>query len=325
MAEVLAYAPLLLALDIGGTNCRGEVFCWQDGTLKGPLKQAAIPTPIQDGDGSMKAITALSNELLSQLTPAQRQTVVGVGLGVPGVLDAESGVVRLAGNLGWRNRNVAAELAQEIDLPVFLSHDVTSAGVAEQRLGAGRGFDDVLAVFIGTGIAATITSGGRLLRGGTMPDGTSQQVGEIGHLPVVLDGPLCGCGQHGCLELYCSARAIGNLYSVALGLDPRSPAAKSSRELVMALDHDVVAQEVWATATRYLAHGLLATTTMVGPSRIVLGGGLAAAGDRLLDSVRGWFKETARVVQVPQIVTAQLGQRAGIIGVALLTVDRLGL
>lgn len=164
-----------------------------------------------------------------------------------------------------------------------------------------------------------------MLSSGPLPLGGHQPVGEMGHLPVALDGPECSCGQHGCLELYCSARAIGRRYSEALGIDRWGPDAKTSRDLVLALDNDPVAREVWATATRYLAHGLLAATTVVGPARIVLGGGLAAAGDVLVDPVRGWLQQMARVVHVPEIVTAELGQRAGVMGVALLTADRLEL
>lgn len=323
MAEILEASPLLLAFDIGGTNSRGEIMAWQEGELTTPLVSATVPTPIGDGDGAVKAITALAKELLSFLTPVQRTRVIGAGLGVPGVLDTQTGVVKLAGNLGWRNRAVAGELEAEIGVPVFLAHDVTSAGVAEQRLGAGRGVDDLISVFIGTGIAATVTSGGRMLTGGTVPGVGYQQVGEIGHMPVTFDGPLCGCGQRGCLELYCSARSIGRLYSEALGIDPRGPDRKTSQDVVEALDRDPIARDIWSTATRCLAYGLLAASTVVGPSRIVLGGGLAQAGSTLIDSVRGWLEQTARVVHVPEIVTGQLGSRAGIMGVALLTIDRL--
>lgn len=325
MAEILESPPLLLAFDIGGTNSRGEVIAWEGGALTSPLASATVPTPIEDGDGTVMAITALAKELLSSLTPDQRARVIGAGLGVPGVLDPQTGVVKLAGNLGWRNRPVAAELEAEICVPVYLSHDVTAAGVAEQRLGAGRGVTDVLSVFLGTGIAATVTSGGHMLIGGTVPGKGYQQVGEIGHMPVTFDGPLCGCGQRGCLELYCSARSIGRIYSEALGLDPRGPDRKTSLDVVAALDTDPVARDVWSTATRCLAFGLLAASTVVGPSRIVLGGGLAQAGNVLVDAVRGWLEQTARVVHVPEIVTAELGPRAGILGVALLTVDRLGI
>lgn len=325
MAEILDTWPLLVALDIGGTNSRGEVLPFADGKLGDPLFRAARPTPVGDGDAAVLTIMELSRQLLSFLTPQQRGRVAALGLGVPGVLDAATGVVKLAGNLGWRNCDVAGQLERELGLPVFLFHDVTAAGVAEQRLGAGRGVGDVLSVFMGTGIAATITCGGNMLDGGELPEGGRQQVGEIGHLPVGLEGPECGCGQRGCLELYCSARAIGQSYSRALGIDPDGPNAKSSKDLVLALETDPIAKEVWSVATRYLAHGLLTASIVVGPSRIVLGGGLAAAGDQLVVAVRDWLKDMTRVIEVPQIVIAELGQRAGVMGVALLTADRVHL
>lgn len=106
MANVLDSAPILVALDIGGTNSRGEVLLSEGGKLSPPLHSAAVPTPVQDGDAAMRAITSLSEGLLALLTPGQRDRVVGVGLGVPGVLDGTTGMVKFASNLGWRNRDL---------------------------------------------------------------------------------------------------------------------------------------------------------------------------------------------------------------------------
>ncbi|WP_435299140.1 ROK family protein [Timonella sp. A28] len=321
MAEVLTHT-LVLALDIGGTNSRGEVLQWDGEALSDPIASASLPTPTGDGDAAITTIAHVCNQLLDALTDEQRTLVRAVGLGVPGVLDSETGIVKMASNLGWFNRNVAGELHDLVGLPVHLMHDVTAAGIAEQRLGAGRGHDDVLAVFLGTGIAATLITGGRVIRGGLTASGTRQPAGEIGHMPLVMNGPLCGCGQRGCLELYCSARNVGRIYSETLGIDPAGPDAKTSKDVVHNLATDPVAREVWDTATRNLAYGLFTATMVTGPSLIILGGGLSAAGDVLVEAVHKHFTDFARVVEVPHIVVAALGQRAGILGVALTTIER---
>ncbi len=314
--------PFVVALDIGGTNSRGEVLPWTAGALGTPIAHANLPTPAGDGDAVIATIVALVHELLGQLDAQGRGQVEAIGVGVPGIHDDETGTVRLAANLGWINRPVERELTEALGLPVYLCHDVTAAGIGEQRLGAGRGAADTLAVFLGTGIAATIVSNDKLVRGGLL-HGSRQPAGEIGHMPIVLDGLECACGQHGCFEMYCSARAFGRIYSERLGVDPEGSDGKTSKDLVDALPHDPIAREAWELATRYLAHGLLSAATVTGPSRIVLGGGLSAAGEVLTDAVSMHLKEMTKVLQVPEVVVAELGPRAGTLGVALLTLDRL--
>lgn len=314
---------MIVSLDIGGTNSRGEVLTWNGDSYSESLATATLPTPTGDGDAAVRTIVALIEQLLANLSDSQRECVAAVGVGVPGLIDSEAGVVRLAANLGWRNRALAAEVQQAVGYPVYVTHDVTAAGIAEQRLGAGHNSQDVMAVFLGTGIAAAFVSGGQLVRGGQIDDETRQPAGEIGHLPIVLDGLLCACGQHGCFEMYASARSFGRMYTEALGIDVPSPETKTSLDLVKALDHDSIAREVWQKCTRYLAHGLIAASMPTGPSLIILGGGLAAAGDVLVDAVRAQFASMATVLTVPSIVTAQLGQRAGTLGVALLTIKWL--
>ncbi|MBI9113787.1 ROK family protein [Sanguibacter suaedae] len=300
---------LVLALDVGGTNTRGEVL---DATLGEPLARAALPTPERDGEATLTTIEALCRELLGRLPDARRTQVAAVGLGVPGIVDTTRGTVRLAGNLGWTNMPVGDRLAARLGLPVHVHHDVTAAGLAEQALGAGAGVDDLLAVFIGTGIAAAIVAGGVSVRGGL------HQAGELGHVPVDPDGLLCPCGQRGCLEMYSSARAIGRTYGAVTG----NPAA-TSLDVVTALGHDPRADAVWSEALDALAHGLLGAITLLAPSRVVLGGGLSGAGAALVDPLRARLVARARVAAIPPIVTAELGQRAGVLGAGLATFRRI--
>lgn len=300
---------LVLALDIGGTNARGEVL---DRALSAPLSKASLPTPAGDGEATLATISQLCELLLAGLSAADRGRVRAVGLAVPGIIEPDGRTIRLASNLGWVNEPVADRLSAITGLPVILHHDVTAAGLAEYRLGAGAGADDLLAVFIGTGMAALVVTGGQVVVGGM------HQAGEIGHLPIYPDGILCPCQQRGCLEMYCSARAIGRAYAEVTG-DPDA----TSLDVVLALGSDERADQVWAAAMDSLAFGLLGPITLLSPSRVVFGGGLSAAGDVLVDGFRDRLTALARVAAVPEIVTAALGQRAGVLGSALGTFQAL--
>lgn len=307
MAGVVS-GELILALDIGGTNARGEVV---DADLN-VITSAWLPTPTRDGEAALAAIALLCHNLLEQLSEDDRNRVRAVGLGVPGIVDSELGIVRLAANLGWVDAPVAADLGARVGLPVIVHHDVSAAGLAERERGAGRGVDNLLAVFIGTGVAATIVIDGRTVSGGL------HQAGELGHVPIRENGVQCTCGQRGCLEMYCSARSIGNAYALATGRE-----TATSLEVVNALGEDSAADAVWADAMDALAHALLGVITMLSPERIVIGGGLSAAKDVLVGPLRERLIERARVAVVPDIVVAELGQRAGIAGAALATFARL--
>jgi glucokinase len=297
----------VLAVDVGGTGIKAEVLR-RDLT---PLVAGVAATPRGDGSATLSAVTTLARELLDRLPDQDRDRVAAVGLAVPGLVDSDAGVAVRAANLGWHDTPVTARVGQDLGLPTVLSHDVTAAGLAEWRHGAGRRVDDLLVVVIGTGIAATVVCGGTLVRGG------AGQAGEIGHVVVRPGGPLCGCGQHGCLEAVASARAIAQQYSVASGREVQGAAAVHSL-----LGADPVADTVWRDAAYALADGLLMACTLLGTSRIVLGGGLSSAGAALLDPVRARLVEQARIAAVPDLVVAQLGERAGVIGAALAVWER---
>jgi glucokinase len=189
-------------------------------------------------------------------------------------------------------------------------HDVTAAGMAEWRCGAGRGVDDLAVVVIGTGIAATFVTGGTVVRGGT------GHAGELGHVVVRPGGPPCACGQRGCLEAISSARAIADAYAARSGR-----AVDGAIEVFTRLGFDPLAEEVWQGAVDALADALLIVCALLAPSRIVLGGGLAGAGEALLAPLRSRLERAAGLEAAPPVVAAQLGSRAGVIGAALAALD----
>jgi glucokinase len=300
--DAAAGSGALLAVDVGGTGIKA-MLARPDGTA---LVEASRPTPAGDGDGAVREVVALGRELLDGFAGR----VERVGLAVPGIVDGAAGVAVYSANLGWRRSPVAATVADALRLPVVLVHDVTAAGVAEHRLGAGRGADDLLVVAIGTGIAAAVIAGGRPVVGGV------GQAGELGHLVVRTGGRRCGCGRLGCLEAEASARAIASAYGQRTG----SPVAGAA-DVAARLADDDDARAVWQAAVEALADGLLDAVALLGTSRVVLGGGLSNAGDLLLRPLAAAMRERASVHVLPELVAAELGSRGGVVGAALLAVE----
>src|SRR3954469_22817039 len=293
----------VLAVDIGGTSIKAEIL----DAGRTPRASASTLTP-SGGRAALAAVIDLGRRLLHSLPPPV--DVARVGLAVPGVVDLDRGVGVLAANLAWRDLPVSAPVSAALGLPVTMVHDVTAAGVGEWRCGAGRGVDDLVVVVIGTGIAATLITGGVVVRGGL------GQAGELGHVVVRPGGRRCACGRRGCLEAISSARATAHAHAARSGRP-----VDGAIEVFARLGLDAVADEVCQEASDALADGLLIVCALLGPSRIVVGGGLAGAGEALLAPVRSRLERTSGLEAVPPVVAAQLGSRAGVIGAALAALD----
>jgi glucokinase len=292
--------PGILAVDVGGTTIKAEVTSGD-----GVLAAGRCPTP--KGEQALAAVRDLGATLIARAA-ASGVTVRAAGVVVPGIVDGARGIAVYSANIGWDRLPVTGPLATEWGIPVRLGHDVIAAGQAEYLTGAGRGATDVAFVAIGTGIAAALIVGGRVLDG----NGTAQP-GEIGHVVVRPGGPECGCGNRGCLEAVASAAAIARAYERATG-EPAGGALAVFR----AAQADPRARVVIEAATVALADGLAVLTTLLAPERIVLGGGLAEAGAALLEPVAKALAGRVRVQPGPDLVTARHGERAGIAGAALL-------
>lgn len=292
----------LLAVDLGGTQVKAE--------LVGPdlevLASAQIDTPRSGADDVLDAVCEVAGQVM--VGAGARPDLVG--LAVPGIVDVVAGTGIMSANLGWRNAPVARTVTQRLGTPVVMAHDVMAAGLAEHLLGSGRGADDVVVVVLGTGISAALVVGGRIVTGGI------GQAGELGHVVVRPDGPRCGCGRRGCLEAVSSAAAIARAYSSLSGTPV--PGAEQVRDR---LGQDPAADAVWAEAVSALADGLLVAMSLLGSSRIVVGGGLSRAGDALLVPLRAILAERVTMEVVPEVVPAQLGARAGLVGAALAAGD----
>ncbi|WP_042223188.1 ROK family protein [Kutzneria albida] len=265
-----------------------------------------------DGPATAHAVVDAVVELVEELRAASDHPVEAVGVVVPGVVDDDRGLGVFSANLGWRDFPFRMLLGERTGVPVSFGHDVRAGGLAEHRLGAARGLTDAVIMPIGTGIAAALVLGGRLHSGG----GYS---GELGHVDVGHGDP-CGCGQRGCVETRASSAAIARRYSARTGKQVDRAAAVA--EAVRAGDPDAVV--VWDEAVDALARGILVAATLLGPQAVVLGGGLALAGDLLLVPLRKRLEELIVFQRMPELRLAALGDGAGCLGAALMAIDAVG-
>lgn len=302
--NAVAATDLVLAVDVGGTTTKGEI----TDAHAAVLCAATIPTP--HGEAAFDAIELLGANLLAALAPEQRGRVARAAVILPGLVDREHGIAVFSSNLGWRNVKVGGRFADRWGMPVLLDHDVTVAGWAEWRHGAGRGVDDVLVVVIGTGISGTLSVGGRLVR--TPAHREDAQAGEYGHIPVRhRDGLPCPCGNTGCVETVASGPAIARAYAARTGRE-----ITGAEAVFAAADTDPDAHAVIEDAVDALAEGLLGVLHATCPELIVLGGGLSGAGTLLTDALRLRLTTLLRVVPVPRVVLGTFGIRAGLVGAA---------
>ncbi|MFB7463929.1 ROK family protein [Streptomyces sp. NPDC056224] len=301
----------VIALDVGGTGMKAALVA-ADGTL---LHEARRATSRERGpDAVVEAIQDFAAELLDIGREQFAQPASAAGVAVPGIVDAENGIAVYAANLGWRDVPMRALLGRRLGgIPVALGHDVRTGGLAEGRIGAGRGADRFLFVPLGTGIAGAIGIGGRI------EAGAHGYAGEIGHIVVRPGGPACGCGQHGCLETLASASAVSRAWAAACG-DPSADAADCAGAVESG---DARAEEVWLAAVGALADGLVTAITLLDPRTLIIGGGLAEAGETLFTPLRTAVEERVTFQRLPHIVPAALGDTAGCLGAGLLAWDLL--
>jgi glucokinase len=281
----------------------------RDGRVLSRLRR---PTPPHDrGPGEVLAAILATVDGLTAAAPGNAG-VNGVGLVVTGIVDERRGLAVHSENVGWRDVPVRSLVERATGLPVGFGHDVRAGTLAEWRLGAGRGLEDLVFVPIGTGVSAGIVIQGRLVSGGGY-------AGEIGHVDLGHGEP-CICGGHGCVEAVASAAAISRRYAAASGR-PVSDAREVAERMAAG---DPAAQRVWDDATAALALALAWTSVVLAPQAILLGGGLARAGRLLFEPIRQALGRHLGVVRQPRLVPATLQDEAGVLGAALLAWEALG-
>jgi glucokinase len=289
-----------LGLDLGGTNLKWTVIDHDDGDWqvvgKGSVatRREAAPSMIVDqiAETGLHAMSTVPG-------------VVTAGIGIPGSRDVRTGRTRFLANFSgsWDGVDVARPVAGRLGVPVALINDAGAFGLAELRLGAGRGVSSLVGLTLGTGVGGVIAIDGRIHTG---HDGTA---GEIGHQTIDPDGPVCNCGNRGCLEAFARADRLAE----ACGADTAEEAVARAR------NGDPIAVEGLRRVARYLGIGIGNMIAVLAPDRVVIGGGIAAAGDLLLDEIGAEIRR--RYVRASmdeiEIVPAQLGGWAGAIGAAI--------
>ncbi|WP_084529786.1 ROK family protein [Nocardia crassostreae] len=292
---------LVLGLDVGGTTIKAEI----TDAAGAVLASGAVATP--HGEAAFDAMLELGDKLLAELPPADRPRVARAAVLLPGVVDTAASIAVFSANIGWRDVRVGPRFTDRWSMPVLLEHDVTAAGWAEWRFGAGRAHDTVLVVVIGTGISGTLSVNGGFVRGAL------GQAGEYGHIPVRKNGLPCPCGNTGCVETLASAPAITRAHARRTGHEYPSAA-----DIFARLPDDPAARAVVTDAVEALADGLIGIVHAVCPELIVLGGGLAGAGEALAHPLHQALTTRLRLVPAPAVVIGTFGARAGLTGSALL-------
>jgi glucokinase len=316
MASEKAYA----GIDLGGTKMLA-VIVDSDGKVLASEEQ---PTLASEGSESVMARMAA---MVRRLVEVSGRQVTGLGVATAGTLDPEDGTVQFAGNLGWTRVPLGRTLERELGLKVTVENDANAAAYGEWKAGAGRGTRHCVFVTVSTGIGGGIISDGRLIRGLTA------SAGEIGHITIDWNGPVCGCGNVGCLELYASGTAIGKAGAAAAASDPAAGRAMlelaegdashiTSRQVAAAAaGGDPLALKLLHDAGRALGIGLASVIHLANPELIILGGGASKIGAPLL----GPMEEALRRHVIPslgeqvRIVPPELGVPAGAVGAALIT------
>jgi len=300
---------VVIALDVGGTGMKcalvrpnGVVQHTERHRTAAERGPAAVTEDILDIAAGLAARAR-----------ADRLTPIAAGVVVPGVVDEAGGIAVWSSNVGFRDVPLRDLVADRLGLPATLGHDVRAGGTAEARLGAGQGEPHVLFIAIGTGIAAAHVVGGRAFAG------AHGAAGEIGHVIVRPGGPACACGSRGCLESVASAAAIGRRYAEVSGITGATAFDVAAR----AAAGEPLATGVWRAALEALADGLLTAQALYDAGTIVLGGGLAEAGEALLAPLRIALDQRITFHRLPRLARAGLGDNAGCLGAALLALDTL--
>jgi len=323
----------IIGLDLGGTKISAGAIS-EDGQHVHGIR--SVPTQAELGaEGIVDRIVAVIEGVIADTineTSVTRKDFLGIGIGAPGPLDRDEGIVVVAPNLGWRDFPLRNRITSRLKLPATLDNDANCATVGEWWLGAARGGRNVVGITIGTGI------GGGLIFDGELYHGASDVAGEIGHTTIDVNGRLCKCGNYGCLEAYASGPAIATRAREALIREDTASLLPSmvdgqlekiTAEIVYtaAKKGDGLANEIVRDTARYLGAGIATLLNVVNPDVVVVAGGVTAAGDALFVPLRTEARRRAftPAVNACRIVPGELPGTAGVVGaVATFKMSHLG-
>ncbi|MCK4905403.1 ROK family protein [bacterium] len=307
----------VIGLDLGGTFIKIGVVD-ENGEI---LEKAELPTP--QGQGREKIIDAMAESIRSFLKHYTKEEFIGIGIDTPGLVD-QGGKVFLAPNLpNWDNLNLKQIFEEKFSLPVKVENDANTITWGEYKFGAGKGYDNIICVTLGTGVGGGVVLNGELLRG------NKYSAFEIGHMPICYSGPKCGCGSLGCIESYVGAKYIvratqeklkkqDSLIKDMVGGD----ITKITPKIISEAYHkgDKVAEAVWVEVGTYLGAFFSGLVNLLNPQVIIIGGGVAQVGEILFSTIKKVIDERSfsLFAKEVKVVPAKLGKDAGIVAAASL-------
>ncbi len=318
MREKNGDVSLTLGIDLGGTKVEISLV---DPTGCVIASHRSPTQPEKGPDGVIADIV----ECVRGCFGAAGKTAQAAGIGMAGQIEKDTGIVRFAPNLGWHDVPLKDSLEKELNVPVLVTNDVRAATYGEWRYGAGKGSDDLVCIFVGTGIGGGVVSGGRLL------EGCNNAAGELGHITIVTDGRKCHCRNYGCLEAYAGGWAIAERAQEAVQSEPKlgQPIIELAGSIgqISALtvtqacaNGEPLAQRIVEETVQYLAAGLVGIVNAFNPCLLVLGGSVVEGLSAYISAIELIVRRNALEVAVEElrITTTSLGNKAGAIGAAAL-------
>ena len=310
---------IAIGIDIGGTSIKGAAV---DSIGK---VYETFSMPFIKGEPGETTIRKLAEIVKTYISSYKlEKKIVGIGIGSPGTLDVKNGIVEYANNLGWDHLPVADIMRETLPYPIRLTNDANAAALGEAKYGAGKKYENIIMLTLGTGV------GGGIIINGKLYEGNQGKGGELGHTVVQVDGEPCTCGRNGCLEAYASATALiretkramlANKKSLLWEICPEIEMVGGRTSFEAAEKGDQTAIKVLDNYVKYLGEGILNYCNIFRPNVIVLSGGVANAGAYLFDRLNKYvadrnygYKSTPEV----KILPAQLGYDSGKIGAAAL-------
>lgn len=310
---------LILGVDIGGTTVKIG-FINEDGNIHHKWE---ITTNIENqGNSIAKDIWLSIEEKLSTLN-ISKESLQGIGIGAPGFINEETGLVYKAVNIGWENFDLANQFKRLADLPVYVANDANVAALGENWVGAGNQANNLIAVTLGTGV------GGGIIANGEMISGENGTAGEIGHITIDPEGYDCNCGRKGCLETITSATGMVRQGMVLIEEQPESDLALhfhkqgdiTTKDIFdLANQGDKLCEQIIDHTADVLGFAIANIAIVINPSKILIGGGVSQAGEDFISRIETRFKKYAlpRVSDICEFKIAELGNDAGVIGAAYL-------
>lgn len=310
---------IAIGIDIGGTSIKGAAV-----DSNGRVYET-FSMPFVKGEPGKVTVSKLASIVKEYIATFDlEKKIAGIGIGCPGTLDIKNGVVNYSNNLGWNNLPLVDIMHEQLPYPIRLTNDANAASLGEAKFGAGKAYETIIMLTLGTGV------GGGIIIDGKLFEGNEGKGGELGHTVIVVDGEQCTCGRKGCLEAYASATALIRDTKKAMRLNKKSLMWQISPDIDLvggkvpfeaAKQGDQTALAVIDNYVKYLGEGILNFCNIFRPNVIVLSGGLANAGAFLFDKVNKYVEERYygyKSTPAVKIVPAELGYDSGKIGAAAL-------